>query len=143
MQRLMLLNCNILMWNKLVGGLLSLMWKKISHSFPPHCSWRALVQALALLSSISAPRNSPRHQDQGRCSHLGAHLHPDVFAFGLDVERCPVGYCYWFSAGTPNCYRAMPSSSLFHVHTTNSFFDVASAHLRGTIETQRSGIFAK
>ena len=39
---------------------------------------------MALLSSISAPRrNSPRHRDQGRCGHLGANLHPDVFAFGL------------------------------------------------------------
>ena len=43
-----------------------------------------LVQESAHGSSIDAPCwNSPRHRDQGCCSHLGAHLHPDVFAFGL------------------------------------------------------------
>ena len=84
---------------------------------------------------------APRHRDQGCCSHLGAHLHPNVFAFGLSDAGggCPVGH-FFVSAGAPGCFRL-----LLRGHATNSCLHVPRVPLKGTTETQtqRSGVFAK
>ena len=90
-----------------------------------HYSAGMLVQDSAHGSSIDAPRrNSPRHLDQGCCSHLGANLHPDVFAFGLRDASPGVewGTCR-LSERTQTGFRQSPAYCilLFHWHMSNSF----------------------